>query len=49
MGWAGHVANVRESRGCHRVLVRNLRERDYLKDPGVDGSVYVKMDLQEIS
>jgi hypothetical protein len=35
--WAGHIARVGESRGAYRVLVGNLREKDHLKDPGVDG------------
>jgi hypothetical protein len=28
-----------ERRGVYRVLVENLRERDHLGDPGVDGRV----------
>ena len=26
----------------------NLRERDHLQDPGVDGRIIIKMDLQEV-
>jgi len=26
----------------------NLRERDHLEDPGVDGGDNIKMDLQEV-
>ena len=37
MGWAGHVARMEERRGVYWVLVGNLRERDHLEDPGVDG------------
>ena len=28
-----------ERRGVYRVSVRNLRERDHLEDPGVDGRI----------
>jgi hypothetical protein len=28
-----------ESRGAYRVLVENQREKDYLEDPALDGSV----------
>jgi hypothetical protein len=45
MGWAGHVASMREMRGVYRVLVENLRERDHLEDPDVEGR---EMDLQEV-
>jgi hypothetical protein len=34
--WAGHVARMGEGRGVYRVLVGKLRERDHLKDPGID-------------
>ena len=40
MRWAGHVARMEERRGVYRVLVGgNLKERDYLGDPGVDGRI----------
>jgi len=29
-------------RGVHRVLVGNLRERDHLGDPGVDGRIILR-------
>jgi hypothetical protein len=35
--WAGHVACMGEKGSVYRVLVGNLRERDDLGDPGVDG------------
>jgi hypothetical protein len=35
--WAGHVARMGEKRGAYRVFVGNLRERDHLEDPGVNG------------
>jgi hypothetical protein len=34
--WAGHVARMGERRSANRVLVGNLRERDHLKDLGVE-------------
>jgi hypothetical protein len=32
-----HVARIGEIRGVYGVLVGNLRERDHLGDPGIDG------------
>ena len=42
MRWAGHVALMGERRGVDRVLVGNLRESDYLGDPGVDGRIILR-------
>jgi hypothetical protein len=41
MGWAGHLAHIGFRWG-------NLREIDHLKDPGLDGKINIKMDLQEV-
>jgi len=42
MRWAGHVARIGERRGVYRVLVKKLRERDHLGDPGVDGGIILR-------
>jgi hypothetical protein len=31
-----------ERRGVYRVLVGNLREREHLEDPGVDGRILLR-------
>ena len=38
----GHVALMGERRGVYRILVRNMRERDHLEDPGVDGRIILR-------
>jgi hypothetical protein len=42
MRWAGHVARMGKWRGVHRVLVGNLKERDHLGGPGVDGRIILR-------
>jgi hypothetical protein len=39
---AGYVARMGKMRGAYRVLVGNLRERDHLGNPGVNGSIIQK-------
>ena len=42
MRWVGHVALMRERRGVYRVLVENLRVRDHLEVPGIEGIIILK-------
>jgi hypothetical protein len=43
---ARHVVLVGVGRSLYRVLVVNLRERDHWGDPGVDGSIIIKWDVE---
>jgi len=36
MGWAGHVARMKERRGAYRVVVGKMGEGDHSEDPDVD-------------
>jgi hypothetical protein len=38
----GALARMGERRGVYRVVVGNLRERDHLEDPGVNGRTMLK-------
>jgi hypothetical protein len=40
--WAGHVARREERRGVYRILVGNLRESDYLEDPGTGERIILR-------
>jgi len=43
MGWAGHVAHTGERKDGYRVWGwENLRERDHLRDPGLDGRIILR-------
>jgi len=42
MRWAGHLERKGESRDACRVWWGNLRERDHLEDPGLDGGIILK-------
>ena len=42
MKLAGHVARMGEKRGVYRVWWGNLRERDHVGDPGVDGRIILR-------
>ena len=47
MRWAGRVARVVKRRGVYRVLMGNRRERDHLRDPGVDGRTILRWILRK--
>ena len=42
MRWAGHVARMRERRDVCGFLWGNLRERNHLEDPDVDGRIILR-------
>jgi hypothetical protein len=42
MRWEVHVARLGERRGTYRVLLGNLKERDQLEEPGLDGRVILR-------
>ena len=47
MRWAGHVASMGKSRGVYKVWWGNLRERDHLEDPSVDGRIKLRLILRK--
>ena len=42
MRWVGHVARMVERRNVYRVLVGNLKERDHVGDPRVNGRIILR-------
>jgi uncharacterized protein YjcR len=42
MKWAEQVAHMEESRDAYRFWWKNLKERDHLEHPGVDGNILLK-------
>jgi hypothetical protein len=47
MRWTGNVTYVGESRGVYGILVENLRERDLLEDPGVNGIIILRWIIKK--
>ena len=47
MRWARYIACMGERRGSYRVFVGNQRELDYLEDPGIDGRIILKRNLEK--
>jgi len=45
---AGHVTRMGDRTGVHRILLGNLREKDHLEHPGVDGRIILIMYLQVV-
>ena len=42
MRWAGHVAHVGREEAYTGFWWRNLRERDHLEDPDIDGRIILR-------
>jgi hypothetical protein len=47
MRWAGHVERMGKGEVHTRFWWGNLRERDHLENPGIDGRT-IKMGFQEV-
>jgi hypothetical protein len=45
--WVRHMACIEQNRNIHRLLVRNLKERDRLKDLGVGDRIILKPSLKK--
>jgi hypothetical protein len=43
MWWAGHVSRIGEWRVAYRILVGWPEGRNHLEDPGVDGTIILKL------
>jgi hypothetical protein len=44
---AGNVARMGDSSGIYRILVGNLRDRDLLEDPGVNGMIILRWFIRK--
>jgi hypothetical protein len=49
MRWAGHVAHMGRGEAYTGFCWRNLRERDHLEDPGLDGRIFLRYIFRDIS
>jgi hypothetical protein len=47
MRWAGHMAHMGEKESAYGDLVRNLRERDNMEDPGIDGRIILRWSFKK--
>jgi hypothetical protein len=47
MRWAGYVVRMGERGVMYRVLWGNLREKDHLGDPGIDGRIILRWILRK--
>jgi hypothetical protein len=45
--WVGHVARMGRREACKVFWWGNLRERDYLGDPGVDGRIILRWNFRK--
>jgi len=48
MSWAGHVAHMGERRGVYGFWWANLKERDHLGDPAVDGRIILQWIFRNV-
>ena len=47
MRWVGHVARMWERRGVYRFWWGNMKERDHLEEPDVDGRITIRRILRK--
>jgi hypothetical protein len=40
--WTGHLVRMGEMSNVYKILVRNLKGKDYLEDIGVDGKIILE-------
>jgi len=47
MRWAGHVACMGERICVYRFWWGNLKEKDHLEDPGIDGRIILRWIIRK--